>query len=323
MVLNDPVHDGFVERVRRGTSGTEDDEDEIDESEPLYTLYSKTGSPCILAKTDAIFYLEYRTKRHGVQVARVDLPKEPEVSGSCVNEGDTAVLTMKWSVFRFSLRFTENPEGNSYYLDTAVLEYNQTLDIFYDTTYRGSVYLSTGRNWNYYFTPLGRSYVCRNAEDQGPLDLYNDDDEKAGNMSLYNTKFQPFVKRAKGDWGPELHCLPKHIKIMRENVVPYAVSLIFVAGTSLTVAGYALFRHFHVQKSADYSHYTEGQPLQAAANHVEAHEMTSVDQHEDYAGYSRQAPKPEATAGDTADLAPQASNPFRKEPNITNNPFKQ
>ena len=54
---------------------------------------------------------------------QVELIKEPEVSGSCVRDGDTAVLTMTWSVFNFSLIFTENPEGNSYYLNTAVLRY--------------------------------------------------------------------------------------------------------------------------------------------------------------------------------------------------------
>lgn len=54
-----------------------------------------------------------------------NLPPEPEISGSCVREGDTAVLTMRWSVYNFSLVFTENPEGNSYYLNKAILKFNQ------------------------------------------------------------------------------------------------------------------------------------------------------------------------------------------------------
>ena len=57
------------------------------------------------------------------------------------------------------------------------------------------------KGWNYYFTPLGKSWVCVKAADQGTLRLYNVDDEIIGNMTLYNIKVQPFVKRAKGKWG--------------------------------------------------------------------------------------------------------------------------
>ena len=98
--------------------------------------------------------------------------------------------------------FTENPEGNSYYLDTVVLKYNQSLpDLFVDATYHGQVIAKTQEGWNYYFTPLGKSWVCRRAVDQGTLRLYNVDQENIGNMTLFNIKVQPFVKRAKGDWG--------------------------------------------------------------------------------------------------------------------------
>jgi hypothetical protein len=47
------------------------------------------------------------------------------LTGSCVRTGITAVLNFHWSVFKFSLIFDENPEGNSYYLNQAVLEFNQ------------------------------------------------------------------------------------------------------------------------------------------------------------------------------------------------------
>ena len=56
-----------------------------------------------------------------MRTVQLELPPEPDVSGSCVREGDTAVLTMRWSVFNFSLVFTSNPEGNSYYLNKAIL----------------------------------------------------------------------------------------------------------------------------------------------------------------------------------------------------------
>jgi hypothetical protein len=47
------------------------------------------------------------------------------LTGTCVHTGITAILNFHWSVFKFSLVFNENPEGNSYYLHKAVLEYNQ------------------------------------------------------------------------------------------------------------------------------------------------------------------------------------------------------
>ena len=183
---------------QRRASGTEYEGDRED----VYTLYSLGGAPCILIETDAIFYLDYRTHTHGIRTVRVDLPPEPDISGSCVREGDTAVLTMRWGSFNFSLIYTENPEGNSYYLNTAVLRYNQSSSIFYDASYHKEMKVHTKKGWNYYFTPLGKSYVCKTAEDQGPLALFNEHDEKVGNMSLYNTKVQPFVRRAKGVWGP-------------------------------------------------------------------------------------------------------------------------
>ena len=60
--MDEADHLGFVERQRR-SSGIE----EVSEDEPTYTLYSLGGAPCIMAKVDAIFNLEYRTLRHGTQ----------------------------------------------------------------------------------------------------------------------------------------------------------------------------------------------------------------------------------------------------------------
>ena len=91
-------------------------------------------------------------------------------------------------------------------------------------------------------------------------------------MTLYNIKVQPFVKRAKGDWGDgnnnnnfsfkkkfrqvlincvnfskyvtELHCLNRDTQLLRENVVPYMTSLIFIFGVALVIAAYGIFRQF-------------------------------------------------------------------------------
>ena len=90
---------------------------------PIMTsICSLGGAPCIMAKLDARFQLDYMSVRHGIRTVSVDLPSEPSVGGSCIRgEGDTAVLTMHWSVFNFSLVYTQNPEGNSYYLNSGEL----------------------------------------------------------------------------------------------------------------------------------------------------------------------------------------------------------
>ena len=62
-----------------------------------------------------------------MRVVKAELDPEPSISGSCVRDGDTAVLTMRWNVFNFSLVFTQNPEGNSYYLNKAILRHGRNL----------------------------------------------------------------------------------------------------------------------------------------------------------------------------------------------------
>lgn len=231
---------------------------------------------------------------------------------------------MTWSVFNFSLIFTENPEGNSYYLNTAILKYNQSLSIFQDTTYKGRVVAKTQKGWNYYFTPLGKAWVCRRAEDQGTLNLYDEDDIVIGNMTLYNIKVQPFVKRAKGDWGEELHCLNRETQLLRENVVPYMTSLIFIFGVVIVIAAYGIFRQFFSKpKTADYGMYDESGDV-AGGGVVQMDEFTAPESNDEFANFNENQanfsnegepvkPKPAAPA----------ANPFKKETNVTTNPFNQ
>ncbi|XP_059087532.1 uncharacterized protein LOC131883940 [Tigriopus californicus] len=313
--LDDHEHPGLVDRQRRASG------QETAPQEYTYTLYSLGGAPCILVQTECIFQLDYRTLRYGVQTVTVQLPKEPEISGSCVREGDTAVLTMHWSVFNFSMIFTENPEGNSYYLNRAILKYNQSLDIFRDATYRGPVILETPKTWNYYFTPLGKSYVCQHGEDQGPLDLYNVDEDLIGNMTLWNSKFQPFVRRAKGDWGPESHCLPKSIQVMREDVAPFVTAGIFFTTVFLLLAGYALYRKFNVKKTT-YEVYGEATTIPTEETlEMKGTNGTRMTPAEDDAGHSRQTyVQQSAPSQKPVTQTQNAANPFTNKGQT--NPFQ-
>ena len=48
---------------------------------------------------------------------------------------------------------------------------------------------------------------------QGPLKLWNvDKNQIEGELSLSDTKFQPFVVRAHGKWGESKRCLPLKIR---------------------------------------------------------------------------------------------------------------
>ena len=128
----------------------------------------------------------------------------------------------------------------------------------------------------------------------------------------------------------ERHCLPKSIQMMRENVVPYVTSLVFVAATSLVIASYGIYRSFFVKKT-DYSYYEEGQPDQPGATTlVEGHEMTDiVDGNGVEYGFDQgkeNIPQGSVMTEQTQEgtkVIPAASNPFKKDPKSSSNPFNQ
>ena len=87
---------------------------------------------------------------------------------------------------------------------------------FKNIAYPGINTLQTKPGLNFFFTPLGKSFVCSKSEDQGPMKLYNVARNKyEGSMDMWNTKFQPFVVRAGGEWGPEKACLSAEIRKSR------------------------------------------------------------------------------------------------------------
>ena len=120
---------------------------------------------------------------------------------------------------------------------------------------------------------------------------------------------------------------------MRENVVPYVSSLIFVAATSLVIAGYGIYRSFFIKK-ADYEYYAEGEPGQPGETRlVEGHEMTSINdtnptgyEHANFdqgAGGIQQASVMTEQTQEGTKVLPPASNPFKKENKTATNPFNQ
>ncbi len=90
-----------------------------------YNLHKEGGVPCILAEMDATFTVEYWTTHYGKQKATVSLPDEVTVKGRCVMNGYNAVLSLLWDRYNFTLMFTETAERDMYYLNKAILEYEQ------------------------------------------------------------------------------------------------------------------------------------------------------------------------------------------------------
>ena len=134
-----------------------------------------------------------------------------------------SICSSSYSGYNFTLEFIKNPEGNSFYMNRALLQYDtrhpDIYSIFKYAAYQGIIRLETKPGLNFFFTPLGKSFVCRNAEDQGPMKLYNTKKNQIeGSMDMWNTKFQPFVVRAGGEWGSEKPCLAAEIRKSRYGI---------------------------------------------------------------------------------------------------------
>ena len=94
-------------------------------SQQIGKIFSYATNSQPLLKNDRRFKGKSFINFYLLQSLLVFATDEPMLTGSCVRTGITAILNFHWSVFKFSLIFDENPEGNSYYMNKAVLEYNQ------------------------------------------------------------------------------------------------------------------------------------------------------------------------------------------------------
>ena len=121
---------------------------------------------------------------------------------------------------------------------------------------------------------------------------------------------------------------------MREEVVPYVVSCVFLGACVVIVAGYGIFRRMNVKKP-NYGFYGDGGPPEGAGGgdvfaeeEVEAHELGQVKQisnggappptqEEAYYAEEEEAAAEAAAAG----AAAPASNPFKSK--AASNPFGQ
>ena len=335
---------GIVERRRRELSEEEPGSDtDNSEYENVFTIKRhtlnlesglKSEEVCMYIKTRAKFVINFETKPPSsvnVDSKVYQLPSIPEkVNGTCVMESETAKIFIFWSGFNFSIEFIKNPEGNSYYMNRIVLVYDtKHPDLAEDFKYAartGRVHLETKQGKNFFFTPLGKSYICTRSEDQGPLKLYNlVQNEIVGSVELWDTRFQPFVARANGKWGAPKRCLPREIRDMRTNFWPFVSAALVLLTSGLFLGVYAIKRTWFTDQKVDYGNYDE-------ANRNQQHEMEFVRQPSEATGYddaTEEVPLNEPAAapanntqearGSANPFQQKASNPFQKASNPFNN----
>jgi len=284
------VWPGVVERQRREVGGPDDDygqddevvaevlsykEQEVNAEVNTFKISKKVVDDagmvqeemCIFMRTRVDFTINFET-RPGSPVAiaskAYEMPNKPmvpdAVNGTCALKTEVSAIHVFWAGFNLTLEFIKNPEGNSYYMNRVVLIYNTEHpslkgDFAYANTH-GKIHLETRPGKNFFFTPLGKAYLCYKAENQGPLKLWNvDKNQIEGELSLSDTKFQPFVVRAHGKWGESKRCLPLKIRQMREDFWPFVSACAVVVCSSLLVGMYAVKRTWFTDQKVDYGTY--------------------------------------------------------------------
>ena len=92
---------------------------------PLFVLPPLTNAN---ARVSATFTINFEARPPSpvqVDTKTVDLPAVPDsVNGTCILETEKAKIFIFWSGYNFTLEFIKNPEGNSYYMNRALLQYN-------------------------------------------------------------------------------------------------------------------------------------------------------------------------------------------------------
>ena len=98
-------------------------------------------------------------------------PMMPDaVNGTCALKTEVSAIHIFWAGFNLTFEFIKNPEGNSYYMNRIVLIYDTEHpslkgDFEYANTH-GKIHLETRPGKNFFFTALGKSYLCYKAENQ-------------------------------------------------------------------------------------------------------------------------------------------------------------
>ena len=98
-------------------------------------------------------------------------PMMPDgVNGTCALKTEVSAIHIFWAGFNLTFEFVKNPEGNSYYMNRVILIYDTEHpslkgDFEYANTH-GKIHLETRPGKNFFFTPLGKAYLCYKAKNQ-------------------------------------------------------------------------------------------------------------------------------------------------------------
>ncbi|XP_043190726.1 uncharacterized protein LOC122364432 [Amphibalanus amphitrite] len=212
-----------------------------------YAVFDHHGRICILATINADLEIVYYTEYDERKKLTVRLPDDAEVTGACARDNAEPVISLRWDHFEFSMFFKENDIGNTWYVSDMKLEYDA--DQFPEAKPRvGRQMLWMDRQMlhtlHLFGTPVDKAYFCTSKQD---LDLYNGDGVRSASVILWDLHLQPYVRN--GQFGASVNCPGVPVGRRRINeTVPLAVGSTLATVTVLTIAGYAVWRHFKVKK---------------------------------------------------------------------------
>ncbi|XP_012282264.1 uncharacterized protein LOC105700712 [Orussus abietinus] len=230
--------------VRTTTVTSTTSERPIPALRPVYRLNGSNGQACILLQVDAIITVMYRTKLGIDEKVDIYVPDEATVTGNCDSE-NTVTMSLKWKAFVLSWSFSKTPGGERWYVDKIELTYNSSERHFEHIDQPNkTIRLSSEKKHSHMLfpTPVGKSYVCT---DDVIIPLT--DGKNEATVLLRDMKLQPF-KFKNNEFAAEFSCRSLSARAGRDETAPVAVGSTLAAAVLLTIAGYAGWRYFKVNK---------------------------------------------------------------------------
>lgn len=203
-------------------------------------INSKTGTTCILLRTDAVVEVKFRLHNLEEQ-ADSFVPEQALVEGDCKNE-DYSYMRLSWTGYSLIISFSKSPGGELWYIDKVELTVSPDLPQLKGV--HGNA-IKLYHKTMLIPTPVGKSYSCEELD----IDLETDKEDRPppglrGSLLLRALQLQPFMYKSE-QFEPSMEC--KEMKTYRDETAPLAVGTTLAIFVLMTISGYAIFRYFKVK----------------------------------------------------------------------------
>ncbi|KAJ8922455.1 hypothetical protein NQ315_004402 [Exocentrus adspersus] len=216
-----------------------------DNSGVAYYRYinSKSGTTCILLKTDAI--VEIKFKLHNLEEQGDSfIPEKVLIEGDCKNE-DYQFIRIEWTGYSLVISFAKTPGGERWYINNIKLTANPDLPQFHGIALKGKQSIELYHKDMLIPTPVGRSYSCDTLEI--PLETDKEDHPPEGvygTLYLRKLQVQPFMYKGE-NFEQAFEC--KDRKFIRDETAPIAVGSTLAIAVVVLITGYAVYRYLKVK----------------------------------------------------------------------------